>query len=227
MMYWHEEQERCQNQAFTNTLWPLMDITVKSQNAMITYLRRRGLNDLLAEENGWYPSRHAGDDDLRIVIPAVSPVQGHAYWQARSVDDVVFRYKSPFGQRHGAIIRVTAFPDSKGERATPFCVVVEGPMDALAAAECGYDSFAIMGITPGKDALTYLAKLIDHRPTLVTLDSEPKATAQSMYLSQWLCTQGIRSKFSTFLQGKDLAAGTKADRQEFLKSAFSLLVSNA
>jgi hypothetical protein len=183
------------------------------------YLLDRNLNPKIAEANGWYPSQHAGDSHLRIVIPAVSAKPGHVYWQARAIipADNQIRYQSPRGPRHGAIVRVEADPFESD--CSEFCVVVEGPMDALAAADCGYDSFALMGINPGIEAMQHLVKLLKGRPTLIALDAEPEATSQSIYLASWLCTQGILAKFSTFREANDLAAGTKKQRQAFIESA--------
>jgi len=201
-----------------NTVCPEMLTDGTAIDVTKRYLKDRGLNPILAEENGWYPSRQAGDDYLRIVIPAVSLKAGHVYWQARAVHSKVnLRYQTPKGPRHGALIYVYAFPGDY--KKTDKVVVVEGPMDALAVADCGYDSIALMGINPGIEAMQHLVKLLKGRPTLIALDAEPEATSQSIYLASWLCTQGILAKFSTFRKANDLAAGTKEQRTTFIESA--------
>ena len=121
------------DKAPANTTWPLMSTSGVDLDASRAYLKERGLSWDLAEENGWYPSRNAMDSFLRIVIPALTTVKDHIYWQARAVSkNVHIRYQTPRGPRHGALVRVRALPDDEH---TCEVVIVEGPLDALAVAE--------------------------------------------------------------------------------------------
>lgn len=114
---------------------------------LITYVQNRGLNAGLAMKNGWYYSERAGDTDRRVVIPCTHS-SGRVYWQARAIEPTaVKRYQSPPYSAEGAFVLV--WPEDKPRGV----VLVEGPMDALAAAECGYAGVAAMGNRPGANLL--------------------------------------------------------------------------
>jgi hypothetical protein len=51
-------------------------------------------------------------------------------------------------------------------------VIVEGPMDALAAAGAGFTGYALMGMQPNAATLHHLALLLDDRHTLVLFDRD-------------------------------------------------------
>ena len=168
MYYQHDrvELKRQYRKSELNTRWPTRGTDAEDIEDMKTYLFERGLSYELAADNGWYPSWDAGDDYLRIVIPAFSSEVGHAYWQARAINPRAFiRYQSPKGPRHDACVRVA--PSTKnqlsedgGRTWNRVGVVVEGPMDALAAAECGVFSYALMGATPSKIVLDRLVSML-------------------------------------------------------------------
>lgn len=201
-----------------NTVWPLMSSSGVDHTDMKDYLVGRGLEFELAEQNGWYPSREAMDSFLRIVIPARTPQPGHVYWQARAVSaNVHIRYQTPKGPRHGALILVRAFPGNEvGDEPTEKIVIVEGPMDALAVAACGYDSIALMGMTPGKEATEHLIKLVDGRSSLVVLDNEPAAQSAAGHIALTLATAGTRSHIAKLHKVKDLAGLVVVARQAWL-----------
>jgi DNA primase len=96
-------------------------------------------------------------------------------------------------------------------------VVVEGPMDALAAAECGFDSIALMGINPGKLALEHLVTLIAKRNTLILLDGEPEATKAAYEIAMHVSSTGIRAIVATLSGVKDLAKASFSYRKSFLE----------
>ena len=129
---------------------------------MENYLGLRKLSFSLARLNGWYPSTQAGDGYARIVIPAFSYQAGNRYWQARAIrrlTPIEPRYQSPHNVSRGdAFVRVMP---SVGTNWFPVIglVIAEGPMDALAAAECGFVGVGLMGATPGTDVLTAVARL--------------------------------------------------------------------
>ena len=204
--YFHERQTE-RDQASSNTVWPLMSTAGLDQTDCIDYLQDRGLSWELAEANGWYPSRNAMDRFLRVVIPAVSTKAGHVYWQARAVSsNVHIRYQTPRGPRHGALIFVWANAlKQDNPEPTEKVVIVEGPMDALACAYCGYDAIALMGMTPGNLALDHLVKRVANRPALIVLDNETMAQVAAHTVAMKLASAGGRTHVEKLRLIKDLA----------------------
>jgi len=217
MYYLHEGTEQFEKPP-VNLVWPEMSTNGFDMSEMKEYLSERNLSFELAEANGWYPSRHAGDCFLRIVIPARVMKYKQVYWQARAVSLNAFvRYRSPKGPREGALIYVSAEPPCEHDpEPTKRVVVVEGPMDALAAAACGYDAIALMGINPGVLALDHLKRLVRKRDTLVLLDSEPEATKAAYDVCMILASTGTNAMCATLDRKKDLASCSLAYRKEFL-----------
>lgn len=196
------EHESTSSSGVMNTSWPEMSTSGKVIDRMKEYLMKRDLSFELAEENGWYMSYEAGDSNLRLVIPAVTREAGHVYWQARAVDpDVRIRYQSPSGPRLDALVVVK--PVESSQRTA---VVVEGPMDALAAAGLGFYSIALMGMTPSGSTVDFLKQKLLGRPTLILLDNELEAFGNAVRLSLELSSRGIRAKAVGLSQGKDLAS---------------------
>jgi hypothetical protein len=186
---------------------------------MKAYLLKRGLSMDVAEANGWYPSRDAVDNFLRIVIPAVTIKLEYVYWQARAVSpNVHIRYQTPKGPRHGALVILKAY-----DLPTRKVVVVEGPMDALAVAACGYDALAVMGMTPGEQALGHLVKLVNKRPALVVLDNEPDAQAAAHAIVMRLASAGGKAHIAKLKHAKDLAEVVFAVRQAWLRTRIEAL----
>jgi Toprim domain-containing protein len=218
--YFHERSPK-DNTAPDNTVWPLMSTDGVDVDDMKRYLQDRGLSYELAEANGWYPSRRAGDTFLRIVIPALSTEQGHVYWQARAVSpNVQLRYQSPKGPRHGALVSVRAWPEDVRTREV---IIVEGPTDALAAADCEVDAVALMGMNPGRDALEHLIKLVDNRPALIVLDNEPEAQVHAANLAMILASAGSQAHSDRLRFVKDLAAMKFAARRAWIDSRLEAL----
>lgn len=222
-MYEHERREKYAA-GEGNVLWPEMSTYGKDLDDCKAYLKGRALSYTLAEANGWYPSRATGDFVLRLVIPAKTFAPGHVYWQARAIHAAALRYTSPRGPRQNALIYVAADPLGSGQLVAPLSqavLIVEGPMDALAAAECGYDSISLMGITPPLSTLDRVTELVAQRPSVVMLDSEPEATAQSIFISSFLNAYGFRSRNVTLANVKDLAAIKNVNqRKKFLADSF-------
>lgn len=217
-MYWHESEERKPNKHPMCTTFPTQS---PMQHNMNCYLEKRNLDWKLARENGWYESDDCGDKYVmyrRVVIPAVTHKAGHVYWQARDLfGHSHIRYQSPKGPRHEALVQVTPESSRLG------VVVVEGPMDALAAAGAGYVSFALMGMIPSQATLYHLILLVHEYkelPILVLLDRGENANA--MRISTFLSSQGYLAKFAE-LPEKDLAACNPLQRKSFLKQKFQSL----
>lgn len=210
-MYLHELQERKQTGP-ANTAWPEMSTDDRDYRAVQTYLAYRSLSFELAEDNGWYPSRNAQDYWLRVVIPAQTRERSHVYWQARAVSpEAKIRYQSPSGPRLDAIIQVN--PSGGIE---PVSVITEGPMDALAAAMCGYRAFALMGITPPGSTLDFLKTKLHGRPALIVFDNEAYAKTQGIRTCVELASRGIRARPCPVDGAKDLAAMSIDKRRSFL-----------
>lgn len=173
----------------TPELWPKFD----------EYLLSRGLNPDVARTNRWYPSVHAGDTNPRIVIPATNS-NGSVYWQARAMVSVDRRYQSPPVWRGDSII--VAWPVGDLGLDDPV-VVVEGPMDALAAASAGYVGIALMGKAPGEAVLNHVAGYLHKRPVLVVADSD--AVADASRIAAALAARGRRCRIMEIRPNKDLA----------------------
>lgn len=217
--YQHDVYQERDRDRLDNTVWPLMSTNGVDLDDCKSYLLKRELSWTVAEANGWYPSRHAGDGFLRIVIPALSTKSEHVYWQARAVSsNVHIRYQSPSGPRHGALVRVLANPDADANDCSDEVVIVEGPMDALAVADCETDSIALMGIEPGDTAIQHLIKLVAKRPALIVLDNEPYAQSQASKLAMQLSSAGGKTHVAHLRAAKDLAAMKFSGRRAWLNS---------
>lgn len=220
-MYYHEQRE--DKHSDPNTVWPEMSDKGKDFDSCKAYLVDRKLSWDIAEANGWYPSRQANDATLRVVIPAVSAAPGHVYWQARSVLPNAIRYQSPRGPRMDALVRVLPLALSESvvvgqdtdRTIQPCAVITEGPMDALAAADLGFISYALMGMQPPSTTLDHLARKLQRRPCLLCFDNEAEAQAQGLQVCLALASRGIRSIVCP-LPAKDLAAMTPAERRRVL-----------
>lgn len=142
------------------TKWPEEDPVLRA--AMNRYLNSRRLDPSLARINGWYPSRRAGDNEPRIVIPAINSLD-YPYWQARAMIEGGMRYQSPRVARTDSVIEVV--PMIPAVEWGPFVLfITEGPMDALALMQEGYrfnyptKAIALMGDYPSDCVYEFLAE---------------------------------------------------------------------
>ena len=144
------------------------------QGEVNRYLMDRGLNPEVAVHNYWYPTIQANDGELRVVIPCTSANLTNRYWQARLLDDThiterIKRYTSPRGVSRGDALAVV-WPKRHRDKIRG-TVLVEGPMDALAAAEVGLLGIAWMGTTPGEEPILFAHRLlIEPKPVFVIQD---------------------------------------------------------
>lgn len=148
------------------------DVTL---NKYVTY--KRGLRIATAIKNHWYVSRDAGDFHLRVVIPCMSNNPQNRFWQGRLIASVegALRYTSPAGcQRGDALVVVHPLNGPSGT------CLVEGPFDALAAADVGFLGIAWMGMNPG-DAPIAFAKQLLREPVLVVADGDNLGAAVKIW----------------------------------------------
>jgi hypothetical protein len=214
-MYEHEARERKVN---THPMCTELPVQSVFQHNMNEYIKGRNLSWKLARSNGWYESDKARDAYRRVVIPAVTHKAGHVYWQARDIFGKAFiRYQSPKGPRHEALVKVVPSSTQLG------IVVVEGPMDALAAAGEGYLGIALMGMTPSTATMMHLCLLLEESPakrTLVALDRDSAENATR--ICTFVSSQGYSCRMAS-LPEKDLAACLPEVRRKFLKQSFQSL----
>lgn len=162
------ELDRTPQKPYCHTLPPPLEPPHLNEATVRAYLSRRGLDADLALAHGWYASTHAGDHALRVVIPAFTLDPDNRFWQARAVDDAdVPRYQSPAGCRAGAaVVRINPSGPPKGT------ALVEGPFDALAAAEVGWRGVAWMGKAPTEDAIALARTLCSRTAIVVVADRD-------------------------------------------------------
>ena len=139
------------------------------------YLNSRRLSVEIAAANGWY-SVEASDGVERICIPCLG--EEWAYWQSRAVEPSQGkRYMCPSWKRGGAYCRVYPTPIvGIPPKIYPTVAVVEGPLDALAAAGETVVGIAMLGLHPPPDALANIVQETSLYPTrLLILDNDPEA----------------------------------------------------
>lgn len=202
-------------------LWPRFD----------QYLRERNLDPALARKNVWFPSRTVDGYD-RLVVVGTSDQPGNLYWQARLLDPperaqdapgstipprgAVYplprRWESPHGISRGNSLCLVWPNGVVSGRPT---AVVEGPMDALAAAGEGYVAIGLMGIHPSDQVLEFVAKLLrGTRPLLVTdLNAEKDTLVVQARLREMELPTTVVSPYP----GKDLAALDRPVRRKVLR----------
>lgn len=211
MMYTHEQQERVAKSRAVNTA-PFPKENEDLDYLMDCYLRDRKLPAILARINGWYASDSAGDSYARIVIPAKSLVEGHNFWQARAIESQVEkRYQSPSCARLDAIIVV--YPLTK-QRVNGEAVLVEGPFDALAAAEQGRVGVGLMGNTPSQQVLDHVTLLCRDYKTVMLADSD--ALQEAGAIVGQLAARDIHIKLRVG-HAKDLADSLRIERLRLVR----------
>lgn len=192
-MYEHErEEKKVRKPKQATTSYPAHDASVAP--LMARYMESRKLPLTLAQQNFWYPISQQG---ARICIPLYSSMGG-CYWQARAIQGDEPRYLSPPVSRGDAICLV--WP-----RETPFrCCVVEGPFDALAAAECGLLGIGLMGNAPPQivlDRVIEIAKIY----TVCYCIPDSGALQEMRNIAALLAMGGVRDVRLGEVVAKDLA----------------------
>lgn len=175
---------------------------------MDRYLTRRRLNPGIARRNGWYPAHMP--PGWGIVIPLVADKPVYQIRRARGEP----RYQT-FGDRGDAIALLLG-PQSQGR--LPAAAIVEGPMDALAAAEILGLGVAMLGNAPPDAAILRAARLIDSCAENAILVPDSDSLQEAAKLSRRLSQLGVRVLFRPPPQGyKDLAEMPRRLRKELLK----------
>jgi len=193
---------------------PYPQETRRLDGEMATYLYARHLSYTCARSNGWFPTDQL-DEYPRIVVPATN-LAGQRFWQARvmSSSPEAKRWKSASGARNNSIVVCWPFhlhPQMK-------VIVVEGPMDALAAATAHHVGLAAMGKQSVGDVLTYVVHQADNIfhglgvvvvPDLDSVEFGARAVGE-------LAFAGIKAEIR-LPPYEDLAALTKVERRALLR----------
>ena len=222
MIYQHDAQEakREPNTGVISEFPPEPAFTIDGVSpwqTMSEYLQGRGISFATARYNGCYPIWRKG---LRMYIPAVTRVDGHHYWQARSMDGDQLRYESPFGPRRDALI--VAKRVAGREWGLINVVIVEGPLDALAVAETpgipALIGIALMGVKPPEEALVHLSYLLHKwRPQSIKCIADSDSVGEMMKIQGWLSMRGYPSELRIPQWFKDVCEGTPEQREELLR----------
>ena len=178
-------------------------------------LQCRYLNPAIAVLNHWYPTSEAGDTEPRIVIPG-TPISRGPFWQARAMSGAaLLRYQSPHGPREDSIVVVFPGKWNGGQ-----LVIVEGPMDALAAAGEDQYGIALMGNTPPLEVLENVVHqigIIEPRSILFVEDQDAAGSLVRImpYVLSYVGKETV-CRLTVAYPGKDLAACSPAERQRLL-----------
>ena len=199
-----EEQVKSQDRAE-----PYPSLTESQWHAMRSYLHLRGLSHAVAVRNGWYPTSEL-DGKARVVIPC-SNEAGVPFWQARAMFPSHLRYRSARGGRNRSVCVV--WP--RGSMENKKLVVVEGPMDALAAATHGQVGLATLGANFCDYAVDWVVKARNwRRDVLVIPDADvPDFGVRAMAA---LLEAKVKARIVLPLGSKDLASMGRSDRRALM-----------
>lgn len=185
-------------------------------SAIRQYLSKRNLDADIARRFGWYPARYRGP---RIIIPCIR-TDFKNFWQARWMDGAMDnlnlnpgvvtykRWESPYGTRGDALCFLNM-------RKTELLVLVEGPMDALAAAMCGVSAVATLGVGVPGPVLAHVATLAQgHDKVLIVPDRDE--------MGAWIRIQSELGRMGVPTEirepaVKDLADMAQDKREELLR----------
>lgn len=185
---------------------------------MNIYLKDRNLNIGIARSNGWYPTMEL-DIHPRIVIPC-SNSANVSYFQARSMNDGLPRYKSLSATREDSLAVVWS-----GERGSAYfgldikgSVIVEGPMDALAAAYWGYTGIALMGNDPPEEVFDYLSTVVRPLGRVIVIPDKDHLEMGSTVVVE-LGLRGVVETTMVLPTAKDFAEMRIVERGRLLEAA--------
>lgn len=204
MYYRHEKQEK--QVKYTGPRPDFPEVRGDYWPILKDYLWNRNLSASLARVNGWYPAYYRGS--IRVIIPC-SNSRGLVYFQGRDITGAAeIRYASPPVSRDDSIVLVWPKEDAKG------MVIVEGPMDALAAADIGFLGAALMGNQPTQEVIDHLVRYARaFSPVLVLPDMDALVFGPNVLCG--LSQQGVSGMILNPYK-KDLADMTPAERKSIL-----------
>lgn len=208
MIYQHERAEKKLSQQWDGYRPSMPKPDSRLDTHFASYLEWRNLDPELARENGWYASKYKRVP--RVIIPC-SNADGVPYFQGRDVTETdELRYASPLVPRDDSLVLV--WP--AGRRARKGCVVLEGPLDALAAAMEGFVGVALMGNTPSSVVLDHLCSFARaFQPVIIVPDADSLDLGPTVLCA--LAQQGISGVIRAPAK-KDLAVMSAKERGRFL-----------
>jgi len=179
---------------------------------MKEYLGDRHLSyEVASAINIWYPTKLL-DSIPRIIVPAQN-LHGQRFWQARAMIPTsnLLRWKSAKGSKAGSI--VVCWPKTITSKMK--LVIVEGPMDALAAATACHLGFAAMGKINLKDVIAYIKTCYRFTAATIVVVPDLDYTDFGGLACKELALAGIRAEIR--LPGEeDLAAMSNKERKLLL-----------
>lgn len=212
MNYTHEFKEKRED---AKPLRPVVmpEYEEELESLQDEYLSKRKLDIEVASLNDWYPTDDNGIP--RLVIPASTLTNTWPYYQARAMVDHPVRYRSPAAPRGDALI--VTHPEGQAVGV----VVVEGPMDSLAAAGEGFIGVALMGNKPSEKVFEHLVSLLStfQLPAIVLPDRD--AFQEGAILTAKLWTRGIKCQLRAIHGAKDLAELSPSQRRLLLRDSNS------
>ena len=179
-------------------------------------MKSRDLDPYIAKYNGWYPTVY--DGCIRIVIPATGDKT--EFWQARAIDDKWEpRYDSPPNPKRETVVFIA--PARIKYDLVASMVLVEGPMDALAAAGEKVLSIALMGNNPTNETLHLTNELITGIITRVLILEDRDSPGRLAGVMAYFATEMEVRLASCPSPWKDLAAMPKEKRGDLIRSHLS------
>ncbi len=204
MLYTHDQKKERVN----NVKFPKCAEEEAVFRQMRRYLAKRGLDYCVAKNNGWYPCLFTdfyGSYFSAICIPCYSPSETR-FFQVRYMahPDKKTRYDGPAGNRYDNVCFMVPTKPAKKR----VFLIVEGPMDALAAAGAGFYGIAMLGSTPDPQAYETVASLVynyDYCFIIPDKDGTQFATRWQTYLAKYGLYPEIRKAEYNNREYKDLA----------------------
>lgn len=185
------------------------------------YLESRELSWEIALACNWYGAVWRGP---RVIIPAQKRRTYGRWWQGRLLENVcqekpsIKRWDSPPVDREDSLVIIE--PNHEKD----VLVVVEGPMDVLAAATVGFNAVGLLGANPKDSALEHLT-YVGQDYGLVFGIPDGDAIGQWTKLQMKLAIYGLNMSLEpTWNPFKDLAAMPKELRKEFLEKRVEALL---
>src|SRR5712691_6026985 len=204
---WHRADSATPRPPSESIMLPRADETLVL--AMQEYLANRSLSYTKADRCGWYPAWVHGP---RIIIPCIRN-DGLTFWQGRLMQETPDYYKrwdSPHGPRGDALCYLP-------EYGAKTMVIVEGPMDALAAVMAGVSAIATLGIGAPGPVLAHAANIIRSGfYTKVIIVPDRDEVGAWVRIQKDLGTMGVIAEIRE-PWAKDLADMIPANRDELIR----------